>query len=181
MNYLITFSCYGSHLHGSEIGSVDRGTNVWNTRRLESDFNLMVRTRIRMVQDPYLLDGARREVVLEAIREVCDYRGWTLQAAHIRSTHVHAVVRGEVKPERIMNDFKIYASRRLNRAGFESPERRRWTRHGSTRWLFRWEHVIAAVRYVVEEQGEPMSVFVAKDWCEGVPASEIPQDVRVLP
>lgn len=63
-----------------------------------------------------------------------------------------------------MNDFKAYASRRLSRMGLDGPHRRRWSRHGSTRWLWRREHVSAAVRYVVDEQGEAMSMFVCEDW-----------------
>ena len=58
-----------------------------------------------------------------------------------------------------MNTFKVYASRRLNRLGLDDPARKRWARHGSTRWLWETGHVSAAIQYVVEEQGEPMSVF----------------------
>ena len=58
-----------------------------------------------------------------------------------------------------MNDFKAYASRGLNDAGFDNRERKRWTRHGSTRKLWTWEAVEAAIHYVVREQGEPMAVW----------------------
>jgi REP element-mobilizing transposase RayT len=84
-----------------------------------------------------------------------------LLAAHVRTSHVHAVVEADVEPEKIMADFKVYASRRLNRTGFEDPSRKRWARHGSTRWLWKDEDVRSAVRYVVEEQGEPMAVYMA--------------------
>jgi len=30
---------------------------------------------------------------------------------------------------------------------------------GATRWLWKPENVSAAIRYVVDEQGEPMAVF----------------------
>jgi len=69
----------------------------------------------------------------------------------------------EAKPEKIMNDFKSYASRNLNRLGCDAPQRKRWTHHGSTRWLFEDENVRHAIKYVVEEQGEPMEVFVAEE------------------
>jgi hypothetical protein len=59
-----------------------------------------------------------------------------------------------------MNDFKAYASRALNRLGHDAPGRKRWARHGSTRWLWNYEDVLDAIRYVVEEQGEPMALFV---------------------
>lgn len=60
-----------------------------------------------------------------------------------------------------MNDIKSYASRRLNEMGLDEPRRKRWARHGSTRWLWNPENVSDAIRYVVDEQGEPMAVFEA--------------------
>ena len=86
-----------------------------------------------MDQPPYHLDQIRRDAVLQAIQEVCGHRGWTLLAAHVRSNHVHAVVETETRPERIMSDFKAYASRRLNWMKLDQPNRKRWARHGSTR------------------------------------------------
>ena len=112
-----------------------------------------------MDQSPYHLDQIRRAAVSESIQEVCAHRGWSLLAAHVRSNHVHTVVEAEVPPERIMSDFKTYASRRLNRMGLEEPNRKRWARHGSTRWLWKPQHVSAAIQYVVAEQGDTMSVF----------------------
>jgi REP element-mobilizing transposase RayT len=109
-----------------------------------------------MDQAPYDLDQIRRDAVLEAIREVCGQRDWSLLAAHVRSNHVHAVVQAEVPPERVLNDFKAYASRRLNRMRLHEPDR---ARHGSTRFLWESQHVLAAIQYVVEEQGDAMAVF----------------------
>lgn len=105
------------------------------------------------------LDQIRREAVLKAIQEVCGHRGWHLLAAHVRSNHVHTVVESEAEPERVMLDFKAYASRRLNGMNLDEPQRKRWARHGSTRWLWKPQHVSAAIAYVVDEQGEAMSVF----------------------
>jgi REP element-mobilizing transposase RayT len=112
-----------------------------------------------MDQLPYDLDQIRRDAVLEAIQEVCVRRGWSLLAAHVRSSHPHTVVEAEVPPELVMHDFKTYASRRLNRMRLEEPDRKRWARHGSTRWLWGPQHVSAAIQYVVGEQGDAMSVF----------------------
>lgn len=114
-----------------------------------------------MDQLPYELDGARRSAVLAALQEVCAHRGWNLAAAHVRTNHVHAIVEAEAQPEKIMNDFKSYASRRLKRLNPEEGDRKRWARHGSTRWLWNSEQVSAAVGSVVDEQGEPMAVFEA--------------------
>jgi REP element-mobilizing transposase RayT len=106
-----------------------------------------------MKQPPSKLDRASGTVVLEALREVCSYRSWNLLAAPIRSEHVHAIVEAEVPPEKVMNDFKSYASRALNRLDDKDRDRRRWA-------LWKDQDVREAMRYVAEEQGEPMAVFV---------------------
>ena len=53
-------------------------------------------------------------MVLAAIQRHCAYREWNLLAAHAQSNHVHIIVEAETRPERIMNEFKSYASRELN-------------------------------------------------------------------
>ena len=74
---------------------------------------------------------------------------------------MHVIVEADVRPEKVMNDFKSYASRGLNRLGRDGSDRKRWARHGSTRWLWKDRDVQEAIRYVVEAQGEPMAIFVA--------------------
>ncbi len=78
----------------------------------------------------------------------------------VRTNHVHVIVESEVRHEKVMNAFKSYASRALNRMGIDGLERKRWARHGSTRWLWKDEHVQQALQYVVEQQGEPMEVYL---------------------
>jgi REP element-mobilizing transposase RayT len=138
---------------------VDREHNLRGTPLLEVNSTRAAAGRKRMDQAPYNMDQIRRDAVLEAIQEVCGQRGWSLLAAHVRSNHVHTVVQAEVPPERVMNDFKAYPSRRLNRMSLDELDRKRWARHGSTRFLRKAEHVSAAIQYVVDEQGDAMSVF----------------------
>ena len=114
-----------------------------------------------MTLPPYRLDRKSRATVLLALRGHCAHRGWSLLAAHVRSNHVHSVIEANVVPEKIMNEFKAYASRRLNALGIDGPDRKRWARHGSTRWLWNDENVQKALQYVVDEQGEPMDLFVS--------------------
>ncbi len=163
MTYFVTFACYGCHLHGDELGSVDKRHNLPGARLLESDPARVSVERGRMDQPQYGMDGIRRDAVLASVIERCSKNGWDLLAAHVRTNHVHLVVEAEVKPERIMNDLKSYASRLLNRLGLDEPARKRWARHGSTRWLWEREQVSAAIRYVVDEQGDPMAVFERKE------------------
>jgi REP element-mobilizing transposase RayT len=162
MRYLVTFACYGAHLHGDESGTVDRRHNLPGSRLLEARPKLLAAEIQQMDQVPYPLDPQRRATVLETLQQLCSHRDWILLAAHVRTNHVHAVVEAGVQPEKIMNAFKSYASRNLNSLGLDEPHRKRWARHASTRWLWKDEDVQEAVRYVVEGQGEAMAVFVAR-------------------
>jgi REP element-mobilizing transposase RayT len=156
--YLITFSCYGSHLPG-ETNTVDRRHNQYNFPRLADD---PLRAKIaadRMVQPPYHLDVARRNAVAISINSVARHHNWEILAAHVRSTHVHVVVTANCSPDSAMNAFKSYASRELNRLELDGPGRRRWARHGSTVYLFTPEAISAAVNYVACRQGPAMAVF----------------------
>jgi hypothetical protein len=60
-----------------------------------------------------------------------------------------------------MNEFKSNSSRALNQMTGGEPGRKRWARHGSTRWLWKDEDVLHALQYVADEQGEPMALYVA--------------------
>jgi len=107
---------------------------------------------------PYVLDAVRRNLVRDAIIEECQFRGWTLHAVHVRACHVHVVVTAQREPEFVLRACKANASKRLNRSGFENAERKRWTAHGSTRYLWSDEAVGQKVRYTLQEQGEVMGV-----------------------
>jgi len=157
--YFITFHTYGTWLPGDEEGSVDFAHNVSGTPMLPPDPIREAEARERMDQPPYTMDEPRRAIVLQAIQEVCTHRGWSLLASHVRTNHVHVVVFANRIPRKVMNDFKAYASRHLNDNGFDQHERKRWARHGSTRYLWQPDHVEAAIHYVVHEQGEPMAVY----------------------
>ena len=157
--YMITFTCYGIHLHGIESGSVDRRHNVYGTPFLRPQAGIVMAEERIMKQNRYELDSQRRALVLESLQNVCSWRGWNLLAAHVRSSHVNLVVSAEESPERILNDAKAYASRTLNRAGIDPNAARRWSHHGSTRYLWKPEDVGAAINYVVREQGSPMAVW----------------------
>jgi len=87
-----------------------------------------------MNQEPYILDRARRAIVLAAVSDACTYRNWCL-AVHVRTNHVHVVVEAPVPAEKVLNVLKARASRLLNESGFDAPGRQRWSRHGSTRPL----------------------------------------------
>lgn len=100
-----------------------------------------------------------REVVLRAIVSTCEHRGWQLSAAHVRTEHVHAVVRGLEPPERMMNSLKAWPTRYLRETRLVRSDARVWTRHGSTLWLWNDQELTDAARYVHERQGEPLARY----------------------
>jgi REP element-mobilizing transposase RayT len=157
--YLITFTCYGTRLHGDEEASADQRHNIPGSPFLPPRRGWVIAEERKMAQPPYQMDRARREIVLRATQQHCAQRNWRLLAVHVRSTHVHLVLGAEQGPERILTEIKAYASRALSRAGFDGRARKRWARHGSTRYLWRPQHVKAAVEYVVFGQGDPMAVW----------------------
>ncbi len=157
--YFITFTTYGTWLHGRGQGSVDRDTNIPGEPFLPADPHREAEQRATMKQPEYRLDAARRDVVLKTIREVSRHRKWRLWAVHVRSNHVHIIVTGPKKPERIMGDFKAWCSRRLREAFGEPADRERWTEHGSTPYLWTEETLHAKIDYVVNGQGVPMARY----------------------
>ena len=111
-----------------------------------------------MKSAPVLLSVVERRVVMSAIRDVCARRDWVLHAAHVRANHVHAVITAGNPPEFVLGKLKTTASRFLNTTFEHRPNR--WSRHGSTRWLWDPNHVDAAVHYIVNQQGRPLELYV---------------------
>jgi REP element-mobilizing transposase RayT len=101
-------------------------------------------------QSPVTLDSKARLIVEQTVRDHCQIRGWRLDALNVRTNHVHIVVAANVRPERVMEQFKAWCSRRLN----ESMGRRDkwWTEHGSTKWINDEAYHHNAIRYVLEGQ-----------------------------
>jgi len=95
-----------------------------------------------------LLDASQRACVEASIKEVWEFRKYDLRALNVRTNHAHAVVSACIKPEKIVNDFKMYATRHLRSEGLRPPNGRVWSRGASTRYLWKPRHVEGAVDYV---------------------------------
>ncbi len=158
LSYLITFTTYGTWLQGRELGSADpKRHNIPGEPYLVGDEDEERRQFARLKHEPTELDEAQRITVQDAIVDVCRHRGWTLHALHVRSNHLHAVVSADATPEKVMTDFKAYATRRLREESLVDGERKVWTRHGSTRYLKTSGSVEGAIRYTVDRQGRPLN------------------------
>ena len=153
--YLITVRSYGTWLHGDERLAVDRhGLNVYGRRRRAANAQLESVMRQNMIQDPFLLNESQRDAVKEAVREVCDYRGYVLSAVNVLTNHFHAVASAQSKPAPIANAFKSYATRKLRERGLIGKDVRPWVRGKSRRYLWKPKHVLRAIDYVLYGQGD---------------------------
>lgn len=103
---------------------------------------------------PIVLDARAREIVQRTIQKVATHHGWVMHAINVRTNHVHFVISANSDIERVMNNMKSWTTRRLVESGVFPRGMRLWVRHGSTRYLWKPEHVQAACRYVVEGQGD---------------------------
>ena len=160
--YFITFHTYGTWLHGTSkgMGSVDLEHNSYGEEYIAPDAQRENESREAMAQPAYILRSAEeREVVCNAIINLCQERSWNLLAVHVRTNHVHTVVQGDRDPGRMMSDMKARASRALTRAGCDDANRRRWTRHGSTLHLFDEEAVADKIDYTLNRQGAKMAWY----------------------
>ena len=152
--YLISIRSYGTWLHGDERGSVDRhGYNVYGTPRMFQSETLKEFMKSEMKEDEYLLGKKERICILEAVKEVCEYKGYELLAANIRTNHLHSVVSAQKKPERIVNEFKAYATRKLREKNLVEIEKKVWSRGKSRRYLWKPKNVERAIDYVLFGQG----------------------------
>ena len=159
--YLLTFRTYGTWLHGDRRGSVDtHGWNTYGEPTKWADSSLLTEMMIRMKSPEFLLDGTARRIVRLAIEETCSHRGYLLHALNVRTNHVHTVITAESKPEPIVTAFKANATRILRDHALIAPDHKVWSRGGSTRYLWKEDHVQKAIDYVINGQGDDLPEFL---------------------
>jgi REP element-mobilizing transposase RayT len=158
--YLLTFRTFGTWHHGDARGSVDRRSRKsFGAPRMRPSEELEKVERSNQKGSSFLFDNTMREVVDAAIKEVCTHRAYDLHALNVRSNHAHAVVSFLASPEKIMEALKAYSTRALRRAKLIDPNTKIWSRHGSTRYLWRSRMVDAAIHYVLYYQGDEFPSF----------------------
>lgn len=160
LGYLITILTYGTWLPGDERGSIDRYHNTFRGPRVEPNAVLEQQHRKKLKSEPLILNSIQRTAVEDAIREVCDYRSWVLHAINVRTNHAHTVVStGDRNPERILNAFKVYGTRKLRQRSVWSYAHSPWADKGSERWLWTGESIWYACDYVINGQGHDLRDF----------------------
>ncbi len=141
-------------LHGDPRGSVIQSKGT--AKLLGHNPKLQNYHQDKLTYPPVKLGSDQRKIVLAAIVEHCDVKGWQLFAAHIRSNHVHILV-GAYKPD-LVADFKSWATRKLRANGYDMP--RVWTQGGSMQYLFKDDEIKEKVDYIINQQGDMMEYYV---------------------
>ena len=154
--YFITFSTYGTWLHGDPRSSVMRFNG--GSKRLDDQPNLYAYHHTQLSSKPVILDAAQRQVVQEKIIKHCDIRRWRLFALHVRTNHVHIVVKADKSIDQVSNELKGWPKRILGEQGFKFPKV--WTGGSSKVFIFTENKLKEKIHYVVYEQGEMMAYYI---------------------
>ncbi len=154
--YFITFTTYGTWLHGDSRKSIivkDRSTKV-----IEPSEGLYRSIKAQLKYSPIVLNSTRRKIALATIRKHCSLKKWSLFAAHVRTNHVHIIIQSTEPVEKVMKDIKAWCTRRLRESGLNAAKV--WTRHGSTKYVFTEQKLLEKIHYVIFEQGSPMAYYL---------------------
>ncbi len=154
--YLLTWTCYGTWLHGDQRGSVDRTHATPGEETLAPDPARVRAARARIRGPRVEFNAQARDLVRASLLEHATFCGWQVHALNVRTAHVHVVVGNPgVPPERMLTSFKAWATRKLRAAGCVGAGTTVWTYEGSRRYLWDEASVARAVDYVVEGQDLP--------------------------
>ena len=153
--YHLTWTTYGTWLHGDKRGSVKDG--VYEIQQPDSEREELASEL--MTEPAVVLSDKQRAIVENTIRDHCKIRGWTIHALNVRSNHVHLVITADRRPEEVMSQLKAWTSRKLSdhegleyKTGNKAGRRKWWTEHGSTKYINDDAYLENAIRYVDEQQ-----------------------------
>ena len=148
LGLLLTWTVYGTFLPGDSRGWKNRAAGLKIAQPVLETWH-----RDRLNHDVVLLDDPMRDEVESALREICEFRSWTLWAVSARSNHVHVVVSApEYKPTLVRDQLKGKATRELRRMSSTWVDRPVWTEKGDIEFLDSESEIQECVLYVNEAQ-----------------------------
>jgi hypothetical protein len=145
--WLLTWTTYGTWLPGDARGFVSRvregaapdGPRIEHcipgTPYMKDLPGLARASRAAMKGDPIRLRLDQATLAAQDFSATAKYRGWELLAGAVMANHVHLVVGvpDDPPPEKLLQIFKSYASRALNRA-FGRPAGGTWWTESGSKW-----------------------------------------------
>jgi REP element-mobilizing transposase RayT len=150
--YFITWTCYGTRLHGDARGTVDDSHNAFGAPTIPDDPLLQSGIRFLLAEAPWTMSAEDRLDVRVAMMKTAEIRKWRITRVNVRTNHVHVVVQapGE-QPEHVAAIFKTWATRALKSSGRHPGRTKFWTNQASTRHLFDDNDMFEAFEYVVDQ------------------------------
>jgi REP element-mobilizing transposase RayT len=172
-HWFLTWTTYGSWLPGDRRGFVGqlRDDNdlpyIHDLPGTPCDADvpqLEKAMRAAMNGPPIRLTHDQATTVTAQFHETAAYRNWLLLAVGVMANHIHIVVGvpGDPEPDKLLHDFKAYASRRLNRNWARPMNGTWWTESGSKRKLRDEQAIREAVKYV-QDQEYPLVIWINEE------------------
>ncbi len=175
--WFLTWTTYGQWVPGDPRGCVTRVHDGGPSRIEHDEFQTPFDTNIpgllkssqqALKCPPIRLVSDQAPVLLAQFQETAEYRGWLLVAVAIMANHVHIVtgVNGDPDPEKLLQSFKSYASRVLNRRWTKPASETWWTESGSNRKLKDEASINATIEYI-RNQEYPLLIWInpiETDW-----------------
>ena len=164
--YIITYRTYATWLHGDARTSVDRNHNTFLTPRIKENSFRYKAMQTQCSENPFLMNGPQRKIVLQSIIKTCELAQWYLYAAHIRTNHTHVIVKAFKAPEKVAVSLKAYATRDLKLNFPELNRKHFWAKGESTGYIFQSENLFRAIQYAIHEQGREMAFYCDPEYIE---------------
>jgi REP element-mobilizing transposase RayT len=156
VGYMLTWTTYGTWLHGDARGSWNAKANADRDHFVPPDLRFENYRKSQLKAPPLLLDAAMRRIVREAIEDQCAYSGWELMALNVRTNHVHPVLPTVAKSASMLQQLKARATRLLRENRLLETDRPVWTTGGSTTLVFSQRQLTEVIHYVKHRQGKPL-------------------------
>ena len=113
--YHITFSTYGTRLHGDERGTVDRTANRPGDAIVGRNEHWERIERARLNFPPVVLTHAERVFIESVIPSICLRGQWRHHASAAREDHVHALLTASAEGKAVRRWLKAWLGQALNK------------------------------------------------------------------
>jgi REP element-mobilizing transposase RayT len=151
--FFITWTVYGTHLQGDELG--------WRRRchgEQPHQPRLVKWRRERLKHEVVLLSPEQRAVVEREIARHCEHRSWHLWVVSARTSHIHVVITATgFAGNAVRDQLKANGTRGLREQWPEFRDRSVWTAGGDWQCINSDDELEQVCYYVREAQDMPRS------------------------
>ncbi len=155
--YFITIRAYGTWLHGDERLSVTRKNNQYGAPKIKRNVRFEKQMMNELKYLPVHFDTVKRDIIKTAFENTCQHLRWRIYALHVRTNHVHVVLQADQHANDVMRILKTNATILLRKKSDIEKDRKVWSRHGSTKYLWTDQSIYFACEYTISEQGNKMA------------------------